>query len=250
MDRSQSVSFDRIADSYDATRGGLERGAVLAREIAPHLHPGPVVEIGVGTAAVAVPLVRLGHPVVGCDLSETMLRQAHDRLGARVAQADGYHLPVRAGAVPNAVIVWVLQLVPDLAGFLAEGRRILSSGGRLAVVPAGGQFVDDDIDAILRPMNHAIRPSRDRPEQVVDAGRAAGLALVEHVVAQSESWTESPEDQAQRVEGRSYSTLFDVPDRQWSAVVEPAVAGLRALPDPTRPRERRARYHLLVFEPA
>lgn len=250
MDRTHSVSFDRIAGSYDETRGGLERGGVLARAIAVHLRPGPAVEIGVGTAAVALPLVRLGHPVVGCDLSEPMLRQAHDRLGARVAQADAYHLPVRTGAVANAVIVWVLQLVPDLAGILAESRRILSPGGRLAVAPAGGTFVGDEIDAILRPMNHAIRPPRDRPAQVVEAASAAGLTLVDRVVGQSEVWRESPEDQARRVESRSWSTLFDVPDDQWSAVVEPAVAALRALPDPTRPRDRHARFELLVFEPA
>lgn len=250
MDRSRSVTFDRVAARYDETRGGLERGGALARAIAPHMRPGPAAEIGVGTGAVALPLARLGHPVVGCDLSEPMLRRAHERLGARVVRADAYDLPVRTGAVPNAVIVWVLQLVPDLSGLLAESRRILSPGGRLAVVPAGGQFVDDDIDAILRPMNHTIRPPRDRPAQIVEAGAVAGLALVDRVVGQSEVWRESPEDQARLVEGRSWSTLFDVPDDQWSAVVEPAVAALRALPDPTRPRERHARFELLVFEPA
>ncbi len=66
---ASSVSFDRIADSYDETRGGLERGGNIARAIAAHLRPGPVVEIGVGTAAVALPLEGAGHPVVGFDLS-------------------------------------------------------------------------------------------------------------------------------------------------------------------------------------
>ena len=37
-----------------------------------------------------------------------------------MAVADGYRLPVPDGAVPNVVLVWVLQLVPDVAGLLAE----------------------------------------------------------------------------------------------------------------------------------
>jgi SAM-dependent methyltransferase len=248
MDRTRSVSFDRIADSYDTTRGGLERGGGVAREIARHLRPGRVVEIGVGTAAVALPLVRLGHPVVGFDLSEPMLRRAHDRLGASVAVADAYHLPVTDGAAPNAVVVWVLQLVPDVTAFLAEARRVLAPGGRLAVVPAGAQREHDDIDAVLRPMLHTLRPPRDRPDQVIGAAEEVGLALVERLTRRNEvTWHQSPEDQARAVEARAWATLWDVPDDRWKAVVEPALAAVRALPEPARPRARRTTYELLVF---
>jgi SAM-dependent methyltransferase len=246
---TSSMPFDRIADRYDETRGGLERGGNLARSIATHLRPGPVAEVGVGTAAVALPLTQIGHPVIGFDLSLPMLRRAHERLGSQVAQADGYHLPIRGGAVPNVAIVWVLQLVPDVAGLLAEVRRLLSPGGRLVVVPAGGQYDNDDIEAVMRPLNHALRPPRDQPDQV-SRGAAAGLTLVEHTTAQTEPWNVSPEDQARSAEARSWSTLWDVPDDKWTAVVEPAIAALRALPEPTRPRVRRTRYDILAFAPA
>jgi hypothetical protein len=118
-----SVSFDRIADRYDATRGGLERGRLLARSIAPHLHPGPVLEVGVGTGAVSSGIDDLGHRVIGVDLSLPMLARAVERLGARVAAADGHHLPVPDGAVPNVVLVWVLHLVGDPESVLAETVR-------------------------------------------------------------------------------------------------------------------------------
>lgn len=245
------MSFDRIADRYDETRGGLERGGNVAAAIAPHLAAGVVVEVGVGTGAVALPLVRRGHPVIGFDLSLPMLRRAHDRLGPWVARADAHHLPVAGATAPNVVMVWVLHLVADLPGVVAEATRILAPGGRLAVVPAGGQWDDDDIGAVVRVMHGAlqdVRPHRDAPPEVVAAAEDLGLSLVAEVDTRSEVWHQSPEDQARAIESRTWSSLWDLPDDRWAAVVEPAIAALRALPDPARPRARRTHYRVLVFE--
>ena len=52
----ESISFDKVAAIYDATRGGLERGIRFAAAIEPFCGPGPVFEIGVGTGAIAKPL--------------------------------------------------------------------------------------------------------------------------------------------------------------------------------------------------
>ncbi|HET6950951.1 MAG TPA: class I SAM-dependent methyltransferase [Acidimicrobiales bacterium] len=245
-----SVAFDRIAARYDDTRGGLDRGRYLGAEIAPHLAPGPVLEIGVGTGAIALPLIELGHPVVGVDLSLPMLRQAQGRLGARVAQADGYHLPVGAGAVANVVVVWVLQLVPDVAGMLAEAARVVAPGGRVVIVPSGGQWDPDPMGDIFMSVAQALRPSRDRPRQLMAAAPGAGLAVVGHHATTPRAQTQSPEQLARLFEGRVWSMLWDVPDDRWAAVVEPAIAALRALPEPDRSRRRVTRDDVVVLSPA
>jgi hypothetical protein len=66
--------------------------------------------------------------------------------------------------------------------------------------------------------------------------------------SQTEAWNTSPEEQAQRIESRAWSSLWDVPDDRWAEVVEPAIAALRALPDPAAPRRRHSHYEILVFE--
>ena len=72
--------------------------------------------------------------VVGLDLSASMLRRA--RLGvstARLVQADLEWLPLRAGVAEVATLVLALHHLPDPHAALAEARRALRPGGRLAV---------------------------------------------------------------------------------------------------------------------
>ena len=54
---------------------------------------------------------------------------------------------------------------------------------------------------------------------------------------------------ARVLEGRQWSMLWDLPAERWEAVVEPALAALRALPDPGRARTRHGHDHILVFAP-
>jgi hypothetical protein len=58
---SGSISYERIADSYDAQRGGLVRGAGFAADLAPWITSRPVLELGVGTGAIAKPLGDVLH---------------------------------------------------------------------------------------------------------------------------------------------------------------------------------------------
>ncbi len=249
MSDRASINFDRLAAVYDTSRGGLPRGAAYARAIAPHLRPGLVLEIGVGTGAVALPLVESGHPVVGVDLSPKMLSVADERLGARIAVGDVMALPIATAAVTNLVAVWVFQLVASVEATMSEARRALAVGGRFVVVPSRAIHEPDDIDAVAVDFNavlHGVRP--DDPSRLVARAEPAGFRLVVRDVTQAQSWDESPAGIIERIEKRTFGILLDLGDADWQRVVVPAIEALRGLPDQTRPRTRHAHHDLLVFE--
>ena len=255
MTGEASISFDRIADRYDDTRGGLRRGREVAEAIEPHLGDARrVLEVGVGTGAVAVALTEAGRTVLGVDLASAMLRRAGDRIGSRVVQGDALTLPFGTGRVEAAYVVWVLHLVGDPALAMSECARVLRKGGRLIVVagrPRPDPDTDPDILALFAPMER-VRDARVRPDDADSVQRwaaAAGLTLVTRAERQ-EQFTESPAKMADPIEQRAFSYLWEIDDETWSDVVLPVVAQLRALPDQDRGRVLRQRQDLQVFEKA
>ena len=230
------IDFSRIADRYDETRGGAERGARFAGELAPLLPPGRLLELGVGTGVVAV---ALGRPVVGVDIAGGMLRGARERLGPRVVRYDGRRLPFRDLSFDGAYAVWVMHLVDDQAGLFAEVRRVLKPGGRL-VVAGVNQPPRDDVDRILGPMFEALqgdRIGRDRPDRLAPLARSAGLEVVTVVPGAPFRDRMTGPAEAAKIERRDAAAFWDLDDARWREIVEPALAALRALGDAEIERE-------------
>jgi ubiquinone/menaquinone biosynthesis C-methylase UbiE len=250
---ARSISFDRIADRYDATRGGLRRGREIAEAIDAHLGDAErVLELGVGTGAVAVALAERGRTVVGVDLSAEMLERAVGRIGPRVVRGDAHALPFPTGHLGAAYLVWVLHLVADAGAVMAECARVLHERGRLVVVagrPRPDPDTSPDIVPVVAPLE-AVRDARlrkDDADSVQAWASAAGLSLVARA-ERREQFDHSPLEAAQAIEQRAYSYLLDIDEQMWADVVVPVVNQLRALPEPERPRTFRQRQDMLVFE--
>lgn len=248
-----SVSFDRMAERYDATRGGEARGTSVAAAVLPHLGAGPVLELGVGTGLVAAAVARLGRSVLGCDLSDAMLRQAVPRLPGRVVRADVQRLPFADASIGSCLAVHVLHLVGDRRATLTEAARVLGPNGRLVVVVIEPARHGDDVFALVEAMTGRLRdgaPRPDDPAVLVPIAQDAGLRLVDEVTHEEEVVEHTPHGAARGVEERLWSALWDVPADTWDAVVRPTVDALRALPDQDRVRSHAQRRRLLVFTPA
>ena len=129
-----SVNFDRAAAFYDATR---DVGAAATRRTLDIVEAsvggrGPVLEIGVGTGALAIPLVERGLDVVGVDLSSAMLaklsEKARGKASPRVLRADATRLPFRGGVFGAAYARHVLHLMSDWRTAVAELCRVVGRG--------------------------------------------------------------------------------------------------------------------------
>jgi len=138
----EPVVFDRAAGFYDATRGfppGVdERVADLIAE-AGALGPGSqLLEVGVGTGRIAVPLAQRVARVVGVDLSRAMMEQLLAKRGAapgrrpvELARADAARLPFPDTSFDAALGVHVFHLIPRWREVLAELARVLRPGAPL-----------------------------------------------------------------------------------------------------------------------
>lgn len=144
MTSSGSISFDDAADFYDKTRAlspetAEEVTELLVRELDGRTR---VVEIGVGTGRIALPLAGRGIPLVGIDLARNMLmRLIHNAGGTApfpLVQADATRLPFADASFDGGVVSWVLHLIEDWRTVLAELHRTIGRGGVL-VIDVGGQ---------------------------------------------------------------------------------------------------------------
>jgi SAM-dependent methyltransferase len=241
------ASFDRVADHYDETRGGETRGRAFAEALVPWIVGERVVELGVGTGAIAVELHERDYRLSGFDLSAPMMAAAVRRLGPRVAVADVDALPVPDDAVDTAILAWVLQLVDDPAMSLREAARVVRPGGRVLAVLAAAEYADDDeISSIVDDLEVLRRQGRGLDPLL--SVTPPELELVHHGYAPWQEFDGSPAQQIDLIERRTFSTLFDVSDADWRGVVEPVLARLRALPEPERSRRRRVRHPLVTWE--
>ncbi|MGH2635862.1 MAG: class I SAM-dependent methyltransferase [Actinomycetota bacterium] len=132
---SESVRFDRAAEFYDRTRA--ISGEAMARTVellgAELQERGRVLEVGVGTGLVALPLHASGIDLLGLDLSGPMVAKLIEKAGGRapfpIALGDATRLPFGEGAFGAAYLRWVLHLIPDWRGVLAEIVRVVRPRG-------------------------------------------------------------------------------------------------------------------------
>ncbi|HSP29187.1 MAG TPA: methyltransferase domain-containing protein [Ilumatobacteraceae bacterium] len=97
--------------------------------------PGPLLDVGGGLGGTASWIERTQHrDVVVLDASFAAVsaaRQLFPELDVGCADAAG--LPIRHGSVPAAIVSGVISLLADVDGLLAELRRVLAGGGRVAM---------------------------------------------------------------------------------------------------------------------
>jgi SAM-dependent methyltransferase len=132
----QSIPFDRAAEYYDATRGFSPDGIRATTDALIEVFraaPGTVLEVGVGTGQVALPLHERGLAVAGIDLSRPMMQKLLEKTGGAppfpLVEGDATRMPFPDDAFAGAFLRWVLHLIPDWRAAVHEIVRVVQPGG-------------------------------------------------------------------------------------------------------------------------
>lgn len=147
------LSFDDLAAQFDEQRGlppaGL-REWVAAVDLFAAGRTLRVIEPGIGTGRITLPLAVAGHRVAGIDVSANMLEtcaQKAEALGVAdrvsLVGGDATSLPVPDGAFDLGVIASLLYLVPDWESVLDELARVLTPGGMIVHLVERTESGDD-----------------------------------------------------------------------------------------------------------
>jgi SAM-dependent methyltransferase len=137
------LSFDRAAEYYDETRAINDEalGATIDLLTGAFEGAGPVLEIGVGTGILALPLAARGVDLVGLDVSVSMMRKLVDKAAGRpplaLIRGDATRLPMRDGTMSGAYARWVLHLIPGWREAVVELCRVVRPGGSVLIEPGG-----------------------------------------------------------------------------------------------------------------
>jgi len=116
------IEYTRFTEAKNVFEFGCGTGRLAARLLAEHLPPSAT--------------------YLGCDLSQTMVSLARERLEiyggrAQVLQSHGeMHFPIPDHSVDCVISTYVLDLLSgrDIREFLLEAYRVLDLGGRLCLV--------------------------------------------------------------------------------------------------------------------
>lgn len=232
---SGSISFDPVADRYDDTRG---YPASVAGSIAMGLmRVGPVatgnslLEIGIGTGRIALPLLREGVNVTGVDISPLMVERLRANLARQQAaeperpwgsltleMADMTALPFADDCFDAAVAVHVFHLVPEWRAALDEVLRVIRPEGALLVgqdVHGGSSpnavLQDQWRDIVTRLGYPPVTVGASGFSAIVDELKRRGLAVSIETLT---TWDvrQSPHAALEYIAGRTWSRTWAVPD--------------------------------------
>ena len=137
-------AYARWAPVYDLVFGAVfERGrreAIAAAETFCGPAGGRILEVGVGTG-ISLPDYASVNRLVGIDLSESMLRKAHQRVIERklanveaLAVMDATRMALPDGSFDVVVAQYVITAVPNPEATLDEFARVLRPGGEIVLI--------------------------------------------------------------------------------------------------------------------
>lgn len=256
---ANSISFDHAASYYDTTRGfppGIDQQAAgLMAATAGVTRRSAILEIGVGTGRLALPLAQRSGPYYGVDLSAEMLKELLSKQPSypsgdiRLVQADVMALPLATNSIDFSVLVNILHLIPDPDAAVRELQRVLKPAG--AAICGWDRRKEPTLQALIDAWENATGELMrfDSVDTGPETLTRSGWLLKDQVVLEYRSET-TADQKANAFRERIYSSMWRLPDNVWQTGVQAVEATLaRHFPDPHRPEPVEHRFHVAVYTP-
>ena len=123
-----TVSFDHVANIYDATRWAGVPAPVM-KNILNAMSDAlkdcrTILDIGTGTGRFAQFFHDAGFTVVGVDISLSMMDRAREKGVRNLIRADVNHLPFRDESFDGSIMIHVLHLIENWVQAIHEAGRV------------------------------------------------------------------------------------------------------------------------------
>jgi phosphatidylethanolamine/phosphatidyl-N-methylethanolamine N-methyltransferase len=186
-------AYARWAPVYDFVFGKVfapgRDAAIIAAELACGNGGGRILEVGVGTG-ISLPDYARHNAIVGVDLSEPMLRKAHERVAEfklthveSLSVMDAMNMALPDKSFDVVVAQFVITAVPNPEATLDEFARVIKPGGEIVLVnhigaESGPRYV---FEACFAPLARRLGWRPEFPfKRLTDwAKRHGGVELVE-----------------------------------------------------------------------
>jgi SAM-dependent methyltransferase len=129
---------ERIAESYDELYPPLSTNDPMVESLAKLAGSGPVLELGIGTGRVALPLASNGLTVHGIDVSEAMIKRLQ-------AKPGGASIPVTIGDFANVNVAGRYSLIyvvfSTFFALTSQEEQVRCFANCASHLDAGGTFL-------------------------------------------------------------------------------------------------------------
>ncbi len=264
--RALDFAFDqRVADQYDSQRAhppevSREVGAAIVRLIGPGKK---ILELGIGTGRIALPVAEAGCSVAGIDLSGDMLAQVYQHAAVQrgdvmLVRGDLHRLPMQEQQFDAVTAVHVLHLLPGWESVLEQAADCMHHEAHFVM---GRDWIDPEsvtgalqnvyrraVVELAGPQLKAPTGQREFAAKLASLGFAPEPENGEEIVASEWQVDMSPADFVAGVRGKANPESWILTDELMEPVIEKLEAAIAEhWPDRSAPHPVRRRFLLAAF---